>query len=303
MKTFEITVPGSTANVGSGVDCFGIALPLRLHAVISASDTLEFIFGSGFDSDIELEKNLFLSAALRVCALTGHAFPPVRVVMTTEIPQSRGLASSASAIVAGALCANELLDSPLTRHELISVAADIEGHPDNVVPCCEGGFTVAAMIDGQTLYRKSELHSLRFALAVPQYELSTAKARAVLPKTVELSCAIGQLQRACLLVSALENDDRSLLCAASEDLIFTPARRALIPGFDEVCAAAKSAGAFCSMISGAGPAIIALCDESCAHEAAIAMGGAFQAIGIQSTTHALCADNNGARIEFYDTKE
>lgn len=290
----EIKVPASSANVGSGIDCFGIALPLWLRVKVSGAHSLETVFNEGFERDIPLESNLFVRAARRIFEKFGEPLPDMRIEMETDVPEARGLASSASALVAGALCANEWLGAPLTTDELITEASALEGHPDNVAPCMLGGFTVAATIDGKVMYKKLDPRGLRVAVAVPDYALSTEKARAVLPQTVTLSDAIAQLQRACLLVAAVACDDRSLLAAASEDLIFTPARRPLIRGFDEVTAAARNAGAYCSMISGAGPTIMALCGDACADAVAEAMGGAFDRAGITSRSLALRVDDEGA---------
>lgn len=292
--TIEIKVPASAANIGSGIDCFGIALPLWLRVKVKQSEQLEIVFGEGFEREIPLDANLFLRAAQRIFEKFGETLPRMRVEMTTDIPEARGLASSASALVAGVMCANEWLGCPLSLEELITEAAALEGHPDNVAPCALGGFTVAATIESKVLYKRLDPRGLRVAVAVPDYELSTEKARSVLPKTVSLGDAIAQLQRACLLVAALSCGDRSLLSAASEDLIFTPARRPLIKGFDEVCAAAKGAGAYCAMISGAGPTLMALCEDNNANAVALAMESAFKGLGINAKSYALAVDDNGA---------
>ena len=296
MRQIKVKVPSSSANIGSGIDCLGLALPLFLRATISESDKTEYIFGDGFAHDIPLEGNLFAKAFGAVFERCGQAVPSVRVEQTTEIPNARGLASSATALVAGAYGANEWLGRPLGESELIAICTRIEGHPDNVVPCAVGGFTVAACVGDEVIYQKLAGGGVHVAVAVPEYELSTEKARSVLPREVSLGTAIAQLQRACLLVSAFAGGNRTLLGSASEDFIFTPARRPLISGFDAVTAAAREAGAYCSMISGAGPTIMALCSQETCAGCAEAMKAAFEAAGISAECHALPIDGQGAEV-------
>ncbi|MDO4566201.1 MAG: homoserine kinase [Oscillospiraceae bacterium] len=292
----QVMVPASSANIGSGIDCFGLALPLFLSVTAEPSDKLEIVFSRGFEGEISLENNLFMRAAERIFAKAGLKTPPMKIEMQTDIPQSRGLASSASALVAGAYCANAWLDSPFSQNELIAEVAALEGHPDNVVPCAAGGFTVAADIKGEICYKKLCPEGLRVALAVPDFELSTKIAREALPKNVSLKLACAQLQRASLLVASIADGDMDMLRAASEDLIFTPARRCLIPGFDEAASAALEKGAYCSMISGAGPTVMALCSENTALDASEAMAAAFGLKGIKAASYALQIDFEGARL-------
>ena len=150
-----VKVPASTANIGTGVDCLGIALSKYLTAEFEPSDSLEFYFKEGFNRPIPLDQNLVYEGARRVFERAGRPMPPMRVTMATDIPGSRGLGSSASAIVAGAYGANAWLGEPLPESILIDVATDIEGHPDNIVPCAVGGFTIAMTTpDGAVQYHK-----------------------------------------------------------------------------------------------------------------------------------------------------
>ncbi len=294
--TIDIRVPSSTANIGSGVDCMGIALGLYLSVHASAAETDEFVFRRGFSCDIPREDNLFLFSADRLFDAAGETAPKMRIEMDTEIPCARGLGSSAAAIAAGLCYANACMGDPFSMDELIKHANAIEGHPDNVVPCLVGGFTVCAVDGERVYYEKSRLDDeLKFVVAVPEFELSTKLARSVIPAQLPLNVAVSQLQRACLLSHALCRRDYSALAFASEDMIFTPPRRSLIPAFDEVRTRAVNAGAICAMISGAGPSIAAICTEN-ENEVANSMTEGFAQADIESYALILTADNAGAMV-------
>lgn len=293
----KVKVPCSTANFGSGIDCMGAALNRYLYVEAEISSRNAATFGDGFSSPIADGDNLFLSAAASVFRKAGQVCPGIRMHMTTEIPLSRGLGSSASAIVAGTLFANKCLGEPYTVGQLIDIATALEGHPDNIVPCMVGGFTIAAADAGKVSYARSPIGTeLRFVTAIPAFTLSTREARAVLPRDIPLATAVRQIQRACLLTSSLQNGHWESLRFAMQDEIFTPARKHLIPGWDAVVSAAEANGALGVMISGAGPTVIALTTE---HETEIegAMQAAFEQHGIACETVVLEADQVGACVE------
>ncbi|OON92996.1 MAG: homoserine kinase [Candidatus Epulonipiscioides saccharophilum] len=291
-----VKVPASTANIGSGVDCLGVGLSKYLTVIMEDSPTFEIIFKEGFDTDIPFEENLFYTGAKRIFDKAGKAFPSVKITMMTNIPGSRGLGSSASAIVAGVYAANSYLDDLFDESFLISQASLIEGHPDNIVPCAVGGFTIAMMEDGITHYHKIVPNrDLRFITAIPNYELPTKLARSVVPKEFSRQTLVTQLQRACFLVGALSSGDIRQLEIATQDLIFTPTRQGLIPGFDAVTSNAMKAGALCAMISGAGPTIIAFAIHNLT-QIAQAMKQGFSDVDIMSCVEILQADTKGAVV-------
>lgn len=291
-----VKVPASTANIGSGVDCLGIGLSKYLTVVMEDSPIFEIIFKEGFDKDIPFEENLFYTGAKRIFDKAGKEFPSVKITMMTNIPGSRGLGSSASAIVAGVYAANSYLGDLFDESILISQASLIEGHPDNIVPCAVGGFTISMMEDDITHYHKIVPNrDLRFITAIPNYELSTKLARSVVPKEFSRQTLVTQLQRACFLVGALSSGDIRQLDIATQDLIFTPTRQSLIPGFDAVTSNAMQAGALCAMISGAGPTIIAFATQNLT-EIAQAMKQGFSSVDIMSCVEILKADTKGAIV-------
>lgn len=292
-----VRVPCSTSNLGSGIDCLGVALDRYLRVSASVAERTRFTFGSGFAAPIPDGDNLFLAAARRVCEMADKPLSPMHVHMETQIPTARGLGSSATAIVAGVLFANEALHCGMTTSELVDIATGLEGHPDNVTPCLTGGFTVAMQQDGHVAYARCTLgKELAFVAAVPDFTLSTEAARAVLPTSIPLCDAVGQLQRACLLTAALSRGAWRLLGGAMRDAVFTPARKGMIPGFDSVCEAAMAQGALGVMLSGAGPTVIAVALDR--REAiAAAMQQAFLQHGVLADTAILSADNEGAIVE------
>lgn len=294
----QIKVPASSANLGSGTDCLGVALPLYLTAAFEEADKPEIVFDDG-TAPVAPEQNLLHTAARKVFRMAGRELPPLRITIQSSVPLARGMGSSACAIVAGVWGADALLGNPFSQDALLKAAVEIEGHPDNVLPCALGGFTVAMQTADKVYYTKTAVDkSVRFVAAVPEYELPTKRAREVLPQQVPLQDALGQLQRACYLVSCFQRGDFSQLREATRDALFTPARRALIPGFESVRQRAEQAGAACAVISGAGPTVLAMAtDAKTAKAAAAAMQEAFESAGLSCKTHILHADNNGVSVK------
>lgn len=297
MDAFSVRVPASSANLGSGVDCMGLALTKYLTVRFERAQKNEFIFADGFDAPVPPADNLILRAAQRIFEKAGAVRPPLRITAQTQIPMSRGMGSSASAIIAGVCGANALLEDRFSQDELLDEAAAIEGHPDNVVPCLLGGLTVAMKQDGRVLVRRTDFPAaLRVAVCVPDFKLSTQKARSVLPKEVPLAAATGQLARACFLTASLFGGALTDLDAASADALFTPARTPLIPGFSEAAREAKQAGALCAMISGAGPSVAAFTSAANAAAVCAAMERGFSSANISAASFDLAADNEGVKI-------
>ncbi len=291
-----VRVPASTANIGSGVDCLGVGLTKYLTVIMEESEHLEVYFKEGFEKDILLEDNLMYEGAKRIFEKANTAFPTVKITMITDIPGSRGLGSSASAIVAGVYAANAWLGDIYDESVLISEASLIEGHPDNIVPCAVGGFTISMMENDEVHYHKIVPNrDLRFITAIPDYELPTKLARSVVPTEFTRIALVTQLQRACFLVGALASGDLRQLDIATHDIVFTPARHRLIPGFDDVTQNAMECGAMCAMISGAGPTLIAFATKNL-DKIAEAMQDGFTKNNIESTVEILKADTKGAVV-------
>jgi homoserine kinase len=228
----------------------------------------------------------------------------VRLHIYNEIPVTRGLGSSATAIVSG-LCAASLLDGrPFDREELLRLAVEIEGHPDNVAPAIYGGFVASGLFDRSSVAR---LHTLRFlppaglscVVAVPGYMLSTGLARRVLPDAVPFRDAVQNVRNASLITAAMASGDLQLIervfADAMQDHLHQPHRFPLIKGGEEAARAAKDAGAFAVAISGSGPSLLALTTRD---EVAIgdAMRRTFAMQGVATRILQLRPETNGVHL-------
>ncbi len=264
----KIRVPATTANLGPGFDSIGLAFKLYNHIWIETlpegSEQL-VIDIKRYEEDIPRdESNLIYKSMKRFYDEVGikKPLPPIKIVQEDYIPITRGLGSSAACIVGGLFAANELSGANLSRHELTRIAAKVDGHPDNSTPAIMGGIVVGAM-DGENLdYIKIDTdaltkNGLSFSVMVPDFHLSTEKARSVLPKTYSQKDAVFNASRSALLVAALLTGNFDKLMVAMDDRLHQPYRQQFIPGMDEIFAKCKALGAKGVFLSGAGPTLIA----------------------------------------------
>jgi homoserine kinase len=297
-QPFTIRVPATTANLGSGYDCLGLALGLYNTIQVESAQALELIVeGEGAATLPRHAGNRVVQAMQRACDAIGKPMPAVRLRMRNNIPLARGLGSSAAAAVGGILAANRWFGDPLSPVELLRLANDLEGHPDNVAPALLGGLCVVTVEDGRPLAVKIDWPSvLRCVIFAPDAPLSTARARAVLPAMLSRADAVFNIGRAALWVAALTQSRYDLLRLATQDRIHQPYRSKLIAGFDEIVAAALQAGARGAFLSGAGSSIAALVDSAHA-PIADAMRRAARAAGLPGTVLVLDGECGGARID------
>lgn len=261
----RVQVPATTANLGPGFDTLGMALKLynTVEMQLIPKGLVIEIFGDGASDIARNERNLVYRAAVKVFEQTGYQPSGLKIKLTNQIPLSRGLGSSAAAIVGGIVAANKLAGSKLSTETLLALATEMEGHPDNVAPALLGGIVVSAAVEGEVQWAKIQPPlGLKTVVAVPDFKLSTRSAREVLPGQVSLSDAVFNVSRTALLVAALCQGDLSKLSYAMEDRLHQNYRAALIPGMKKVLAAAKLAGAKGVVLSGAGPTVIALADDN-----------------------------------------
>jgi homoserine kinase len=221
--------------------------------------------------------------------------------LENRLPLARGLGSSSAAIVGGLAAANAACGGFLTRDELLRLAAEEEGHPDNVAPALLGGLCASAMRrDGGVhcvSWRDEKIfRGVRAVVCVPAFELSTKRARAVLPDRVSRRDAIFNVSRTALLLSAFKERRFDLLAEAMEDRLHQPYRKRLIPGWDDVLASARKAGAWGAALSGAGPTILAFAPTAKAERVGRAMAAAFARHRTEARWHALSVDFRGARV-------
>ncbi len=255
----KVKVPASTSNLGSGFDTFGLALQLYLTVEM---DTIPmglqiFTSGEGSSEIANDENNLVFKAVEKLFQTMGNKLPGLKIKTNNEIPLQRGLGSSATAIIAGLICASELAGKNLEKDEILSIAADMEGHPDNVAACLYGGLTISCLDNSKILTRKIAVdESLNCVLMIPNDTISTKAAREVLPETVSHRDAVFNLQRSALLTEAFMSKSYEILSIAMKDKLHQQFRKHLIPGYDELEKTGYENGALGVCISGSGSSIL-----------------------------------------------
>ncbi|MBD2231073.1 homoserine kinase [Phormidium tenue FACHB-1052] len=299
----SVTVPATTANIGPGFDCLGAALTLynrfRFTALDQAAGTVA-IAVSGLEADRVAtdSSNLVYKAFTYFYQQQGLAVPAVEIEIDLAVPLARGLGSSSTAIVGGLLGANALCETPLDQSAVVEMAIALEGHPDNVVPALVGGCQLAVSnADSTATLCPIPWHSdIVPVVIVPDFELSTAAARQVLPTSYSRADAIFNTAHLGLLLRGLESGRGDWLRVALGDRIHQPYRQSLIPGYEAVAAAAAEAGAYGLVISGAGPTLLALTPVAQSAAVGDAMAAAWANAGQSTTTHVLSLETTGAQV-------
>ncbi|MBZ9716120.1 homoserine kinase [Deinococcus multiflagellatus] len=260
--TFTVRAPASSANLGPGFDSLGLSVPLYTTVRVTPQAVTEVVpLGPELAATPADESNYVYRAMQLAARRAGRPLPPARVEIETEVPLARGLGSSAAALVAGIVAGNELLGRPLDTETVLDVAAREEGHPDNVAPALLGGIVVATLDRLGTHYvRLSPPAHLGVTVLVPDFELSTSKARAVLPKEYSRADAVHALSHAALLVGALAQGRLDLLRHAMQDYIHQTWRAPLVPGLSDILDEAWRHGALGAALSGAGPTVLCFHD-------------------------------------------
>lgn len=301
MNKVSIRVPATSANCGSGFDTLGLACTLYNEVTYEITSSRGFqleVTGEGAEYLKPCGRNLAFASFLRVWnEVTARERIGLKVTMHNRIPMSRGLGSSSSAIVAGIYAGNILSGNRFNDDELLGFATEIEGHPDNVAPALLGGFTISYM-DGRKAHslRVEPAKPLKFIAVVPERRLPTILARQAIPKTVSHHDAVFNTSRASLLVGALLSGEYQYLASGLEDKLHQPYRAHLIPGLDDVFEAARNAGAYNAIISGAGSTVMAYADVNADHERiARAMQDAFLKNNEPCAYHILDLDLDGVK--------
>jgi len=273
-----VKVPATSANLGPGFDCLGLALDLYLEVHCQTGGAGLRI--SANEPDVPLDaSNLVYRAMQRVFEAAAKPVPDLELRIENGIPLSRGLGSSAAAIAAGLVVANTLLGEPFDQRRLLALGLPLEGHPDNLAPALFGGLCVSSLADGEVLSLPVQLaRPPRIVLFIPDFVMPTAEARRVLPESVPRTDAIFNTCRSSLLVAALAAGDFSTLRWAMDDRLHQPYRAALFPALPRLIEAALRAGAAGAAMSGAGSTVIAFCEADPApvahrlEQAAVALG-------------------------------
>ena len=262
MNKIIVRVPATTANIGPGFDSMGCALALYNYITCEVLPAGKLVI-TGCPKPYQNEENLAVQGYRAVLSRLGLPNEGLSLNIRAEIPVCRGLGSSAAMIAGGAAAANLLHGASLSSAELLAVTNEIEGHPDNLAPAIYGGLTASLVEDGIPRTVRLPLSpTLRWVAAIPNFELSTHLARAVLPKEVTFVDAVYNASHVAVLVGALGRGDRELIAMALRDRLHQPYRESLIPEYGKVKAAAEQCGAIAFCISGAGPTLLALTDEA-----------------------------------------
>jgi homoserine kinase len=293
----RVRVPATTANIGPGFDCLGLALDLWNEAEFSLEGEGLHLVCTGEGQEIPAdERNLLFQAARFFCDSRGLAFPRGLVIRSqNHIPVGSGLGSSAATALLGLLGTAALMDSPLDEQEALLLAARMEGHADNAAAALMGGLVIVAAAKGGWLVRRVDIPVLQVALVLPEVHLPTHAARAALPGEVSMKDATYNLGRAMLVVEALRSGDLQLLNQAMDDRLHLPYRLPLIPGGQKALEAAYHAGASAVTISGAGPSLIAFTAGDPA-PAAPAMTAEFSAHDVGARAFLLRTNPRGATV-------
>ena len=299
----RVSVPASTANLGAGFDALGMALGLYNEIEVERSGD-----GDGIRLTIEGEgadrlqavgaQNLVARAVAGTLAHLGSPPTGISVRMINRIPLSRGLGSSSAAVVGGVAGAAALAGVSLSAEELLDLALPLEGHPDNIAPALLGGLTVATLVEGRVRCVKLPVPDALQAVAViPDFRLSTARARQALPPMVPRGDAVFNIGRVALFLAGLQAGRLDLLREGAKDRLHQPYRAAFVPGMSEVLAEGERAGALACFLSGAGPTLLGLVAGD-PGEVGRRMARCWQEkAGITARAQALAIDREGVRVE------
>lgn len=257
----KVKVPATSANLGAGFDCLGLALGMYNYVYAEQTESGLCIEVKDDSSDFlpKDERNL-VYLAMKAVYDKMHIKPKgLHIILENNVPVTRGLGSSSAGIVGGLVAANELLNAGLSKRELLEIAAEIEGHPDNVAPAILGGLTINVMTKRGINSVKTDLPSdLKFAAIIPDFFLATKKSREVLPRSVLMRDAVFNTGRSALFVSSMMTGEYQNLRTAVDDRLHQRFRKKLIPHIDDVFKQAYKAGALGVYLSGAGPTVVAI---------------------------------------------
>ena len=304
MRSVTVQVPATTANLGPGYDCLGLALGLHNVVTLALADEPGVrIEGEGAQSLPRDGTHLVLGAAQAAADAAGETLPALDLHQLNRIPLARGLGSSSAAIVGGIVAANALLELGLSERAMLDIATAVEGHPDNVAPALLGGLTVCCTLESERAPARAEVlverldvaPGLSCVVAIPDFEVATHEARRALPEDIPHADGVFNLCRVGLIVAGLVSGDFGVLGEAMRDRLHQPYRAHLVPGMDDVVAAALDAGAHGAALSGSGPTVAAFVSEG-GEEVGAAMVNAFARAGTTAVARTLPLSPEGARI-------
>ena len=296
--SFSFRVPASTSNLGAGFDALSLALCRYLRIAVSSAPSTEIIArGVDAGSIPPTPDNLILRVARSVALQRKRPLPTFRMTVENEIPLARGMGSSAAAIIAGITCYELAVDDRLSEQEIFRYAHEFESHPDNLAAALRGGLVAATASadEGVSIAKLQVAEGAKAIVVIPEFELSTEKARAVLPQTYSRQDAVYNIQRSALTIAALTQGNWPLVREAMRDRIHQPYRAPLIPGFEEILALATP-GLLGVALSGAGPTVFALAEPGATENVGRAIANVFVKHGVKATPLTVNIDNEGRTI-------
>lgn len=257
----KIRVPATSANMGCGFDSMGIALNIYNYIYLEENDKIEIVSKDGLSIPTD-ENNLIYKCVKKVYDRVKVPLQGIKIIQNSMIPMTRGLGSSSACVAAGLYGANELLGNPLSTDEILDMAAEIEGHPDNSTPAIVGGFTVSVLDKGRVNYVKvpDMGKKIKFVAFIPDFKMRTDAARAVLPKVCSMKKSVHNLSRAALFALSMSTGNFHNLKVASDDRLHQPFRLKLIDFSKEIFTFCKACDVHCVFLSGAGPTMLAMID-------------------------------------------
>lgn len=307
----SVKVPASTSNLGPGFDCIGMALPI--YNTITIEETV--LPGTGIEINVlndsetsndllmdhmPMDENSIIYKAVELLYNSiGQTPSELKITVQSQIPIARGLGSSASVIVGGLLAANELLGHPADEVALLSIATEVEGHPDNVTPSIVGGLVLTSLEDdGSVVYRKLNWpEEWQITVCIPDYELSTEISRSVLPKEVPMQDAIFNAKRLGMLIQAINTKDAELMKMALQDRLHQPYRMKLVPGLDKIMDNLKhEENVLGCVLSGAGPAIIVISQKNNLEKIKSIINETWEEMNVKVNIMTLPVETQGAQI-------
>lgn len=307
----SVKVPATTANLGPGFDCLGMALPI--YNTITIEETV--LPGTGVEINVmsddaavdELsiehmvldENSLIYKAVELLYNSIGQTPTELKINVHSNIPIARGLGSSASVIVGGLLAANELLGKPADEAALLSIATEVEGHPDNITPAIVGGLVISSQEEDCTVvYRKLDWpEEWTITVCIPEYELSTDISRSVLPKEVPMCDAVFNAKRMAMFVEAVNKKDAELMKLALQDRLHQPYRMKLVPGLEKISENLRhEENVLGCVLSGAGPSILVISQKNNIDKIHSIVKETWANLNVKADVRTLTVEKNGAQV-------
>lgn len=306
-----VKVPATTANFGSGFDCIGMALPIyntiTIEETVLPGTGIEIVLLSDSEEDnvlalehIPTDENHIVYKAVEILYNSiGQTPSELKISIKSDIPIAKGLGSSASIIIGGLMAANELLNRPADEAALLSIAAEVEGHPDNITPAFTGGLVLTSLEDdGSVIYRKLPWpEEWNVTVCVPECELATEIARSVLPQEVPLKDATFNTRRTAMFVEALHTKDAELMKLALQDKLHQPYRMKLIPGLEDIMNNLKhEENVIGCTLSGAGPAVLIISQKNNLDRIKSIVTDTWANYNVKGNCYTFKPEENGAQV-------